>query len=208
MAIKSKIVLIRHGITTGNVKRCYYGSTDVPLAEKGIAELKKLKEEGLYPSSETAEYYTTGMIRTEQTLELIYGKQDHEIIENLRELDFGVFEMKSYPELEGNPDYQNWINAEDESVPPPEGESIKNFKNRIKAGFEELLVKHELFVLKLRNQEKEAMSICICHGGVISGILNDIWPDRYDYFYSWIPDPGHGYVLTLEDGKIINDERF
>ena len=206
--MKSKIVLIRHGITTGNVRRLYYGSTDVPLAEKGIAELKALTKEGIYPTSETAEYYTTGMLRTEQTLELIYGQQEHEIIENLRELNFGIFEMKSYQELEGNPDYESWVYAEDESVPPPQGESIMNFKNRVKEGFHELLVKHELLMLKLRNEEKEAMSICTCHGGVISAILNGIWPDRYDYFYSWIPDPGHGYILTMEDGKIIDDERF
>ena len=30
--MKSEIVLIRHGITTGNIRRLYYGSTDVPLA--------------------------------------------------------------------------------------------------------------------------------------------------------------------------------
>lgn len=206
--MKSKIVLIRHGITTGNVKQLYYGGTDVPLAEKGINELKRLAEEGIYPDSDEARFYTTGMLRTEQTLELIYGKKEHEVIEDLRELHFGVFEMKHYSELENDPDYQAWIYGNDESVPPPEGESIMNFKNRIRRGFKDLLVKHELDVLRLRNREKEAMSICICHGGVISGILNDIWPDRYEYFYSWIPDPGHGYILTLEDGKIIKDERF
>ena len=123
-------------------------------------------------------------------------------------MDFGIFEMKSYEQLEGNPDYEAWIHATDESIPPPKGESIMHFKNRIRHGFEELLVKHELQMLKLRNRGEEAMSICICHGGTISGILNDIWPDRYDYFYSWIPDPGHGYVLTMEDGKIVSDERF
>lgn len=206
--MKSKIVLIRHGITTGNVQKLYYGKTDVPLADKGIAELKELAAKDIYPRSDTAEYYTSGMLRTEQTLELVYGKQEHGVIEKLQELNFGIFEMKSYQELEGNPEYERWIYAEDESIPPPEGESIMNFKNRIREGFEELLVKHELLMLKLRNQEEEAMSICVCHGGVISGILNQIWPDRYDYFYSWIPDPGHGYVLTMEDGKIVKDERF
>jgi len=206
--VRSKLILIRHGITTGNVQHLYYGNTDVPLAEKGIRELKGLAEKGLYPRSESAQYYTSGMLRTEQTLELIYGEQEHEIIENLQELDFGIFEMKSYKELEGNPAYEKWIYAEDESVPPPEGESIMNFKKRIHDGFRELLGKHERHVLKLRNREEEAMSICICHGGVISGILNEIWPDRHDYFYGWIPDPGHGYILTMEDAKIIEDERF
>jgi bisphosphoglycerate-dependent phosphoglycerate mutase len=38
--MKSKIVLIRHGITEGNVRHLYYGSTNVPLAQKGIDQLK------------------------------------------------------------------------------------------------------------------------------------------------------------------------
>ena len=75
--MKSEIVLIRHGITTGNIRRLYYGSTDVPLAEKGIQKIKENKEEGLYPSSPDAEYYTSGMLRTEQTLQLIYGDKPH-----------------------------------------------------------------------------------------------------------------------------------
>ncbi len=206
--MKSKIVLIRHGITTGNVRRLYYGKTDVPLAERGIRELEELKAQGLYPVSDSALFYTTGMLRTEQTLELIYGQREHEVIDNLKELDFGVFEMKSYEELEGNPDYEAWAWGNDESVAPPGGESITNFKERIRCGFDELMIKHELQILKLRNREEEAMSICICHGGTISGILNDLWPDRYDYFYSWIPDPGHGYVLSLEDGAVVTGERF
>ncbi|MDO4869094.1 MAG: histidine phosphatase family protein [Bacillota bacterium] len=206
--MKSKIILIRHGITTGNVQQLYYGGTDVPLAEKGINELKRLAGEGIYPYSEEARFYTTGMTRTEQTLKLIYGDREHEVIEDLRELNFGIFEMKHYSEVEGTPEYEAWINATDESIPPPEGESIMNFKKRIRRGFKNLMVKHELDVLRLRNHEEEAMSICICHGGVISGILNDIWPDRYEYFYSWIPDPGHGYILTLDDAKIVDDERF
>ena len=33
------MTLIRHGLTEGNLKRLYYGSTDLPLTEAGIAAL-------------------------------------------------------------------------------------------------------------------------------------------------------------------------
>ena len=33
------LTLIRHGLTEGNLKRLYYGSTDLPLTEAGIAAL-------------------------------------------------------------------------------------------------------------------------------------------------------------------------
>lgn len=207
--MRSKIVLIRHGITTGNVRRLYYGSTDVPLADKGIRTTTLLKEQGLYPDSPDAEYYTSGMLRTEQTFDIIYGDKPHQVIENFRELDFGDFEMKSYEELNSRPEYRDWCNTYDDGTPPPNGEGIRDFRDRVMEGFSQLMVNHELSMLKLRNHEKEAMSICVIHGGVICAILSSIWPDKYEEnFYQWIPDPGHGYVLSMEDGKITGYEKF
>ena len=111
--MESKIVLIRHGITVGNEQHMYYGSTDVSLSERGMHLLEKQRDEGVYPVSEDAQYFTTGMLRTEQSLEIIYGEQEHEVIEELRELDFGEFEMCTYEQLNSVPEYQQWITAED-----------------------------------------------------------------------------------------------
>ena len=94
--MRSQIVLIRHGITEGNEQRMYYGSTNVSLSERGKHLLEKQRDEGLYPTSEDAQYFTTGMLRTEQTLKIIYGEHEHGVIEDLRELDFGEFEMRTY----------------------------------------------------------------------------------------------------------------
>ena len=79
---------------------------------------------------------------------------------------------------------------------------------RIRRGFDELKVQNELYMLKLRNRGKEAMTVCICHGGVISGIMDYIWPGEYKNFFEWIPDPGHGYVLYEENGKITEYRQF
>lgn len=206
--MKSKIVIIRHGITEGNEAHLYYGSTDVSLSERGMKLLKKQAEEGLYPKSENARYFTTGMLRTEQTLKIIYGEQEHGIIRDLRELDFGEFEMRSYEDLVSIPAYQKWITATDHDIAPPEGESIRSFTKRIRKGFDKLKVENELHMLKLRNHRKEAMTICICHGGVISGIMDYIWPGEYKNFFEWIPDPGHGYVLEVEDGSFTGYTKF
>ena len=206
--MKSKIVLIRHGITEGNEMHMYYGSTDVSLSERGKHLLEKQRDEGLYPISETAQFFTTGMLRTEQKLRIVYGDREHGVIEDLKELDFGEFEMHTYEELNSVPEYQKWITAEDTGKAPPGGESINSFTERIRRGFDELTVRNELYMLKLRNHRKEAMTICICHGGVISGIMDYIWPGEYKNFFEWIPDPGHGYVLLVEDGSFIGYEQF
>ena len=206
--MKAKIVLIRHGITVGNEQHMYYGSTDVSLSERGKHLLEKQRDAGVYPASEDAQYFTTGMLRTEQTLDIIYGEQPHEVIEALRELDFGEFEMRTYEQLNSIPEYQRWITAEDTETAPPGGESISSFTKRIRSGFDELKARNELYMLKLRNHGKEAMTICICHGGVISGIMDYIWPGEHKNFFEWIPDPGHGYVLDVEDGTITGHSKF
>ncbi len=206
--MESKIVLIRHGITVGNEQHMYYGSTDVSLSERGKKLLEKQRDEGVYPTSEDAQYFTTGMLRTEQSLKIIYGKQEHEVIEDLRELDFGEFEMRTYEQLTSVPAYQRWITAEDTETAPPGGESISTFTERVRRGFDALKVKNELYMLKLRNHGRQAMTICICHGGVISGIMDYIWPGEHKNFFEWIPDPGHGYELEVEDGSIKGYRRF
>lgn len=206
--MRSQICLIRHGITEGNVRRLYYGSTNVPLAEKGIRELKRLTAEGLYPNGPQARYFTTGMGRTEQTLKLIYGDQPFEVIKDLREIDFGAFEMKSYEELMAYEEYRDWINATNDTKAPPGGESIRHFNERVIRGFEELRRRHSLRSLELRHHDEDALSIVVCHGGTISSIMAHLWPGEQDNMYGWIPDPGHGYILLLEEDAVSTYERF
>ena len=206
--MKSQIVLIRHGITEGNVRHLYYGSTNVPLAPKGIDQLKAQRAEGIYPDGTGAQFYTTGMGRTLQTLELIYDDGPHETIKDLREIDFGDFEMKSYEELMAYEEYRDWITATNDTKAPPNGESIRDFRTRVIRGFEEVRRRHSVRTLELRHHEEDALSIVICHGGTISSIMNYVWPGVYDNMYGWLPDPGHGYKLQLIDDAITGYDRF
>lgn len=206
--MKSTIALIRHGITEGNVRHLYYGATNVPLAQKGIDELKRLTAEGVYPDGEGADFYTTGMGRTAHTLELIYGDVPHEVIKDLREINFGDFEMKSYEELMEYEEYRDWITAMDEVTAPPNGECIRDFNERVIRGFEEVRRRHSIRSLELRHHDEDARSIVICHGGTISSIMNYLWPGVHDNMYGWLPDPGHGFLLLLEDDAIAGHESF
>ena len=83
-----KLTLLRHGITEGNRRRLYYGSTDLPLLQEGWEALEDLRAQGGYPTA--TRYYTSGMIRTEQTLLALYGPVSHEVLPGLREMDFGA----------------------------------------------------------------------------------------------------------------------
>ena len=206
--MESKICLIRHGITEGNKLQVFYGGVDIPLLEEGKEALRQQVEEGIYPRYDDAEYYTSGMIRTEQTFEIIFGDQEHKQIRDLREINFGDYEMKHYRELKKDPEFVAWYKDIAGDTVPPNGESLKEFKARTRAAFEELKTLHFQHVIRLRNQEKLAASVVVCHAGPICSVLDAIWPDEHDNFFSWAPDPGHGYILTLEDGAVTDWERF
>ena len=206
--MKSRICLIRHGITEGNKRRLYYGHADIPLAPEEVEELKKLKDAGIYPNDDDASYYTTGLQRTEQTFSIIYGEREHSRIDGLREINFGDYEMKSHDELKGSEYYRSWAKDNTGRMAPPNGESIQGFAERIVQEFETLKNQHFLKELAMRHSGKEAMSIVVCHGGSISAILESIYPGDNESFYRWIPDPGHGYILTLEDGVFTDKEKF
>ena len=206
--MRSRICLIRHGITEGNRDRLYYGRSDIPLVEEGKNEIARLRDEGIYPFADDADFYTTGLERTEQTFSIIYGDRPHGTIEELREIDFGDYEMKTHDELKVSEYYRKWRKDESGTMAPPGGESIADFVKRIAGGFEILRKKHALKELSMRHSGKEAMSVMVCHGGSISAILESIYPGNGESFYRWIPDPGHGYILTLEDGHFTGRERF
>lgn len=206
--MRSRICLIRHGITEGNKNRLYYGHSDIPLAQEGVEELTKLAEEGIYPYDEDADFYTTGLKRTEQTLSIIYGSREHSCIQLMREMNFGEYEMKSHHELKELEEYMVWKKDHSGKLAPPGGESLSAFAERVAKGFADFRKKHALKELSMRHLEKEAMSVIVCHGGSISAVMNSIYPEQDGNFFRWIPSPGHGYLLTLEDGSFVDRKSF
>ena len=93
-----KLTLLRHGITRGNRDQLCYGSTDLPLLPEGVEALKESVATRSYPTAQ--HYYTSGMRRTEQTFALIYGDTPHQVLEGLRESDFGDMEMMTIPQAQ------------------------------------------------------------------------------------------------------------
>ena len=116
-----KLWLIRHGKTEGNKLARYIGTTDEPLCQEGIEFLKKMD----YPKVQ--EIYVSPLRRCVQTAEILFPEKPVHIIEELAECDFGEFENKNYKELDGNPNYQAWIDSNG-TLPFPGGESREEFE--------------------------------------------------------------------------------
>ena len=178
----SELYLIRHGRTEANEKWLYCGSTDLFLSEKGTEDLKGIS----YDVPADTLFITSGMRRTEQTLKILFGDVPHRIDDRFREVDFGIFEMKSYESLKEQEDYQAWISGDNEKNVPPKGESGEQMKVRVLEGLQDLF-------------KEECPVVVVCHGGVIAAIMEHLYPLENKNRYLWQPKPGHGYLI--KDGK-------
>ena len=176
------IYLIRHGKTEANEKHLYCGSTDLPLSETGKAELRKLHYE-----INNVRFLTSGRLRTNETLQILFGNVPYEEDPRFREVDFGIFEMHSYEQLKDTPEYQTWLTGNNETNVPPRGESGAQMKARVLQAFSEI-------------QEDTCI---ITHGGVIAAIMEHLFPNEGRNRYQWQPKNGCGYVIRGDQYDLI-----
>ena len=179
----AEITLLRHGKTAGNLRGAYIGRTNEPLCPEGRDALLERKNMGAYPPADRI--FTSPLLRCRETALLLYGKEG-EVWDGLRETDFGAFEGKNYEELNGNPDYQRWIDAEG-MIPFPGGEDPIDFRRRSVEAFRELC-------RELNHGERAAV---ICHGGTIMAIL-DAFSSPHEDFYHWQTSCGCGYRFDFD----------
>jgi len=180
-----QIHLIRHGKTLANEKHLYYGKTDLPLSETGISEVTLFSKQGIYPQGDI--FFTSGLLRAEQTFNIIYGNTRRKVIPLLAEMHVGEFEMKSYDELKDRDDYEAWITDETGATACPGGESLNEFNRRVVDGYNRVV----------SETVENASAIVVCHGGVIASIMAHLHPDTQN-FYEWLPEPGRGYTIFAD----------
>lgn len=169
------VYLIRHGKTEANEKRLYCGSSDLGLSEKGRAELSQL-----HYDLTNVRFLTSGMKRTNETLNILFGNVPYEEDRRFREVDFGDFEMRGYEELKENPAYMAWCTGDNESNIPPNGESGQQMKQRVLEAFSEI----------------REDTVLVCHGGVIAAIMEHLFPEEQKSRYDWQPKNGRGYRMS------------
>lgn len=182
-----KIYLIRHGATKGNRERRYVGTTDEPLLPE---EKERLRQREAPP---VARVYASPRKRCIETAGVLYPEKKPVIVDDLAECDFGVFEYCNYEELNGNPDYQRFIDSKGKSG-FPDGESMDAFKERCLRGFYGIMQKEYTEDIML-----------VVHGGTVMAILDECSSPHRDY-YDWRVENGGGYEAKVqwngEDGTI------
>lgn len=189
-----KLHLIRHGLTAGNLEGRYIGSgTDLPLCDQGRAELQQLKQKFEYPAVSLV--FTSPLQRAVQTADILFPGVRQIALQDLREMDFGVFEGQPLEQLVKDPAFARWMDPTSKEVPQG-AEGRAAFYKRTG----EMLLK--LFEFLLRSQIQEAA--CITHGGVIMSMLaQHALPQRKPE--DWMTDPGCGYSVRCDAEMWMRD---
>lgn len=185
-----RIVLIRHGMTAGNIEKRYIGTTDEPLCSEGITELSAAE----YPRCELL--VSSPMLRCRQTCAALYPSQIPLLCEAMKECDFGDFEGRNYRELSDSADYQKWIDSGGEAR-FPNGESPRDFRLRCTGAFARILHEHS---------SAESVAFVV-HGGTIMSILEEYALPHRDY-YDWHTENGHGYICEWNGRNITVTEKI
>ena len=176
------IYLIRHGLTEANEKKLYCGKTDLPLSPAGRAALSP------QPLPAHCRLISSGLKRANETLVCLFGNVPYAVIPELREMDFGAFEMQSYEDLKDDPAYVQWCSGENERNIAPGGESGEQMTRRVINAFEGIV-----------GDGQDA--VIVTHGGCIAAIMAYLFPEEQKNRFQWQCPNGHGYTLTFTDGE-------
>lgn len=131
--MKIELTMIRHGKTKLNEENRYIGcKTDISLSALGRKEIEEKVASGYY-TVEPEIIFCSPMKRCLETADIVFPGREKIVIDELYEIDFGLFEGKNYSELNGTPSYQEWIDSGGKKV-FPEGESIEHYCDRVMSG--------------------------------------------------------------------------
>ena len=201
------IYLIRHGLTTPGEEGRYQGFLDESLSEKGRAQLTQAPQN---PSH----VYVSPAKRARETASILFPGAEQICVPGLWEMNFGVFEGRTWKEMENDARYREWVDGMCLGTCPG-GESRASFSARVCKAF-----LHVLDMEKTRQQTAEAHGLSISpageklleedlfivsHGGTQMAILERWGRPARDY-YSWQRPCGCGWRLALSDTRDSDSE--
>ena len=191
-----RISLIRHGLTEANEKGIYIGRTDMPLSNKGASELCAKMDEFDYPVVHRV--YSSPLKRCTETADILFPATEMCIVDDLKELDMGIFENKSVKELIDREDYQEWLKG-GKDTRPPGGESLEELTARTFKALHEIIM----------DMMNDGLTHCavITHAGLISNMLSCFGIPKYDP-KQLNAAPGEGFEIIVTAQMWLNSQAF
>lgn len=194
------IYLIRHGLTTPGEEGRYQGFLDESLSDKGRAQLAEAPQK---PSH----VYVSPAKRARETASILFPGAGQICVPGLWEMNFGIFEGRTWKEMENDASYREWVDGMCLGTCPG-GESRASFSERVCRAFQFVLDTEKKWQKKNtaigpsvsspgKGHLEEDLFI-VSHGGTQMAILERWGRPARDY-YSWQCPCGCGWKLSLKE---------
>ncbi|MGL5175697.1 MAG: histidine phosphatase family protein [Cetobacterium sp.] len=185
-----KVILVRHGESELNVKGVYYGVLNPGLTEEGKEQAKKTRD--ILKEINYHKIYSSDLKRALDTAEIINSKELKIFVdEDLRELNFGIFEGHTYEELlEKYPEELEKSQKSWENYNYITGESVVELQNRAIN-----------FIDKKVNLDED--TVLVTHWGIINTILSHYFSNGLDAYWKFSVKNAGVVIIEFSDGYPI-----
>jgi alpha-ribazole phosphatase len=160
MAASKILMLLRHGSTDAVLDKKLVGRTDIPINAEGRRQAQAMAP--YIAEKRPDRRLCSPLLRARQTAEIVIGATGLDIEENpdLREIDFGRWEQRTFQEISASePELVERWAAWEEDFSFPEGESLREFAGRVRHAADYMMGTGTSRVL------------AVTHGGVIRAMI-------------------------------------
>ena len=175
MENNTEIIFIRHGETDLNKARLYFGHMEPPLNETGRSQLENTRRLLLEREGNIDAVFSSDLKRCTESMDILEIDKNIEkkLEKDLREINFGVFEGKTYEEIkEEFPEEVENMQKDWKNFKSKKGESLQEVMERTVRRLDEIISSY-----------KDKKIVIVAHAGVIqtlvsyylSGNLDNYW---------------------------------
>lgn len=187
----TRLILIRHGETDWNVQGRWQGHTDIPLNQNGHEQSRQLAND--LKNDHIDAIYTSDLQRARQTARLLSEEKGVaiQVDPRLREINLGVWEGLTRPEIE-----ENYLKELEErridqfNVAAPEGETGAQVQKRSLAAIGDIMSRHPTGSVAI-----------IAHGYTLAVLRAHFTGVPFERVRELIPANGEIIELDVRDGN-------
>jgi broad specificity phosphatase PhoE len=193
----TRLILVRHGQTAYNAEVRFMGQLDIPLDEIGRVQAQAVAKR--LSGERPAAMYSSGLSRAFDTATAIQAAMpahlELRIDGRLTEGDFGEWQGKTYDSLKLHDTERlaRW-EADRLKVAPPEGETLRQIAERVKAAYDDILDENEGKTI-----------IVVAHGGslqVLIALALDLPVEHY--WQLWVTNASVSELRVDEWGAVLH----
>ena len=198
--LQTEIILVRHGETDMNKNNLYFGHLDPSLNETGKKQLERSKcsLRKIENVDEISQIYCSPLKRCVESLDILEISKNIKINydDEFKELNFGIFEGKTYKEIcENYPEEVKRMKVKWRTFKVEGSESLEELEKRVVSKLEEIF-----------EAKKGKKILLVAHAGVIKILLSHYLVGNVDLYWKLKIDNGAiSKIVKLEDGFVYVD---